>query len=704
MNTNNIGWNSLLIDLYARRIPQSVNALASAGYKTLGDLLWILPLSCQKIPPLSSFKERKEGALFKGAGRTISFRSRPNYRGHGKNRIQLQNVTMTIKDFFGHEIIDLQWFNSYPNLVYKLKKIDQLVFSGTCKKYNGKWQIINPQVDEASKEDIVELKEQTESIPHYDIRYPAVNGINSAGIKRVLNKIPEYLWEEIEERLSHNILKKNQFSSLGEAFKILHGRLSCSQEAYTAAKKRLIYEEFFHEQVKLFSRRQGLKSKQGIKIPVTQELFQEAICLFPYELTPDQLKVIEEVAGEMMSGCPMMKLLQGDVGCGKTSVAMAASWMAHGVGYQTAFMCPTESLAIQHFSNIKETLDGKGVVVELLLGSTSAKEKLQIAKRLANGTIGILIGTHALIQDNIQFRSLGLTIIDEQHKFGVNQRIRLVDKEKGCHCLIMTATPIPRSLCLTQYGDLSLSTIKTMPSNRKKIQTRIVTREKMNSFFGFVEARLSLGEQVYVVVPAIQESQALDIANLEEVHAMFERLFPQRSIDVLHGKMKAEEKSTIFQKFKELRTHILIATSVIEVGINVPNASIMAVFGPERFGLSSLHQLRGRVGRGSRPGFFFLISDKGRGSVSNKRMKILEQTTDGFRISEEDLKIRGQGDILGTDQSGSENHRRLACIVEHQDILFNVRADVEQLMGEGDTRILELSRYYRESSSVTKTI
>ena len=324
-------------------------------------------------------------------------------------------------------------------------------------------------------------------------------------------------------------------------------------------------------------------------------------------------------------------------------------------------MCPTESLAIQHFSNISETLAGRGLVVELLLGSTPAKEKLQINKRLAGGAIGLLIGTHALIQDNIQFHSLGLSIIDEQHKFGVNQRIRLAEKERGCHCLIMTATPIPRSLCLTQYGDLSLSIIKTMPANRKAIKTRIVTPDKMGSFFDFVCTRLEMGEQAYVVVPAIQESQALDIANLEEIYGRFRHLFPAHSIAVLHGKMKAEEKAAIFCDFKERRIHILIATSVIEVGINVPNATVMAVFSPERFGLSSLHQLRGRVGRGDRPGFFFLVTEKGRGSVANKRMKILEKTTDGFKISEEDLRIRGKGDLFGTDQSGSEGRRRLAC-------------------------------------------
>ena len=701
---NDINWNSSLVELFPRQVSKTVSSLVAVDYKTLYDLLWIFPLSCEKIPRLSSFEECREGSLFQGAGRVLSFRSHPNYRARGKNGIQLQNIVITLQDYFGNNSIDLCWFSAYPNLVYKLKKIDRIIFSGVCKTFRGKRQIINPQITEVSKEEIIARYNEPEGAPHYNIRYPTVNGVNSIGIKRIIEKIPEHLWWEIGEHLSHEILIRNGFPSLGESFAVLHGRLSCSQDILDAAKRRLIYEEFFQEQVKLFSRKQGLQRKRGIKFSFDVDLFKEAISLFPYQLTTDQLRVIEEINVEMMSGYPMMKLLQGDVGCGKTSVAVAAAWIVHGFGYQTAFMCPTESLAIQHFSNISEILEGRGLVVELLLGSTSAKEKLQINKRLASGTIGLLIGTHALIQDNVQFHSLGLSIIDEQHKFGVNQRIRLADKEQGCHCLIMTATPIPRSLCLTQYGDLSLSIIKTMPANRKEIKTRIVTPDKMNFFLDFVCTRLEMGEQVYVVVPAIQESQTLDIANLEEVYGKFRQLFPHHSIAALHGKMKAEEKGAIFHDFKEYKIHILIATSVIEVGIDVPNATIMAVFSPERFGLSSLHQLRGRVGRGSRPGFFFLVSEKGRGSVANKRMKILEQSTDGFKISEEDLRIRGKGDIFGTEQSGSEVRRHLACIVEHQDILFNARSDVEQLVETGNSYVVEMSRRFQESSTVTKTI
>ena len=703
LSTNDIDWNSLLIELFPRQIPKTVNSLVAADYKTLYDLLWVLPLSCQKVPRLSSFQNRREGELFQGAGQVVSVQVRPNFRNYGKNRVRLQNVTVFLRDFFSEQTMELRWFNAYPNLVYKLKKIDRIIFSGVCKIYNGKWQIVSPQITESSEEDIVE-QAKAEDSNGYDIRYPTVNGVNSASIKRIINKIPEGLWGRMNEHLSTDILRKNQFPSLGEAFAILHGRLLCSKEAFGPAKKRLIYEEFFQEQVKLLSRKQGLQCKDGIRLSLEADLFKEAVSLFPYSLTPDQVKAIEEIAIEMVSGHPMMKLLQGDVGCGKTSVAVAAAWMIHRNGYQTALMCPTESLAIQHFSNISEILKERGIVVELLLGSTPAKEKLQIGKRLASGTIGLLIGTHALIQDNIQFHSLGLTIIDEQHKFGVNQRIRLAEKEQGCHCLIMTATPIPRSLCLTQYGDLSLAVIKTMPENRKEIKTRIVTPDKMESFYNFVYTRLELGEQVYVVVPAIQEGLLPDIANLEEVHERFERLFPRHAIGVLHGKMKSEEKSVIFEDFKAQRTHVLIATSVIEVGINVPNATVMAVFSPERFGLSSLHQLRGRVGRGDRPGFFFLVSDKGRGSVVNKRMKILEQTTDGFRISEEDLRLRGKGDLFGTYQSGAESRRRLACIVEHKDILLSARLDVEQLTMEGNTHIRELSQHYQASSFVTKTI
>ena len=570
--------------------------------------------------------------------------------------------------------------------------------------FRGKWQIVNPQTTEASDQELIARANEPEGAPHYEIRYPTVNGVNSTGIKRLFGKIPDHLWDEIREHLPREILLKNQFLSLGESFAVLHGRLSCSEEAFSSAKMRLVYEEFFQEQVKLLSRKQGRKSEEGIRLSLDADILKEAISLFPYELTTDQLRSIESIAVEMMSGHPMMKLLQGDVGCGKTSVAVAAAWLVHKSGYQTAFMCPTESLAIQHFSTIKDIFDGTGLEVGLLLGSTSPKEKLLINKRLAGGAIGLLIGTHALIQDNIQFCSLGLSIIDEQHKFGVNQRIRLAEKERGCHCLIMTATPIPRSLCLTQYGDLSLSIIRTMPANRQEIKTRIVTPDKMDSFFDFVCARLDMGEQVYVVVPAIQESESLEIANLEEVFERFRALFPSHSVAALHGKMKSEEKAAVFNDFKEFRTHILVATSVIEVGIDVSNATVMAVFSPDRFGLSSLHQLRGRVGRGEKPGFFFLVSEKGRGSVANKRMKVLEQTTDGFKISEEDLKIRGKGDLFGTEQSGSEVRRRLACIVEHRDVLMAAHLDVEDLMREKNPHILELSRYYQESSTVTKTI
>ena len=291
-------------------------------------------------------------------------------------------MTVVVQDFFSGETMELVWFNAYPNLGHKLRRMEQVIFLGVCNKYNGKWQVVNAQIVEATEEEIIEKMNSPEEASEYNIRYPTVNGVNSRSIKSILGKIPDCLWKQIGERLSPDILKKNQFPDLGEAFNILHGRLDCSKEKYAAAKRRLVYEEFFQEQVKLFSRKQGMKKKEGIKCSPAREMFEEIVALFPYKLTDDQIKSINEISAEMISGHPMMKLLQGDVGCGKTSVALAATWIAHQSGYQTAFMCPTESLAIQHFSNISEILNGRGMVVEIIFRKHACERKITDSKKI----------------------------------------------------------------------------------------------------------------------------------------------------------------------------------------------------------------------------------------------------------------------------------------------------------------------------------
>jgi ATP-dependent DNA helicase RecG len=375
-------------------------------------------------------------------------------------------------------------------------------------------------------------------------------------------------------------------------------------------------------------------------------------------------------------------------------------------GAQVALMCPTEALATQHYLSTKELFEEKEYNVKLLLGSTPAKEKKQIQKELAEGTIDFIIGTHSLIQDSVAFHQLGLAIIDEQHKFGVDQRIRLTSKTTGAHCLIMSATPIPRSLSLTQYGDLDISTIKVMPSGRKGHKTRIVTQDSYQQFLSFIMTRLSLKEQIYVVVPAINENleSEQDFHNLVNVLDRFKKYFPNHNVEGLHGQMKADEKAQMFHDFKNHKVDILVSTSVIEVGINVLNATIMAIMNPERFGLSSLHQLRGRVGRGEKPGFCFLVNDKQISELSMERLKVIEDNTDGFKIAEEDLKIRGEGDLFGTDQSGSQSQKRLANIILHADVLNEARADALALIEKQDPDIEKLLQKFSGDERIFTTV
>jgi ATP-dependent DNA helicase RecG len=389
-----------------------------------------------------------------------------------------------------------------------------------------------------------------------------------------------------------------------------------------------------------------------------------------------------------------MRMVQGDVGCGKTWVAFASCIHAIKEGFQTAIMCPTESLARQHFSEAKKLFTDAGIKVALLLGGMKASEKKKLYEAISIGEIQLVIGTHALIQNDLSFKSLGLAVIDEQHKFGVEQRIKLVEKGKGAHCLIMTATPIPRSLSLSQYGDLDISTIKSLPKNRSGYKTRIVSEETFPKFLSFVKTRLSLNEQVYIVVPAIEESE-LDINNLKEVFDKFKKFFPESEICPLHGKLTPEEKEQSFLKFKEGKIDVLIATSVVEVGINVTNATIMAILNPERFGLSSLHQLRGRVGRGEKTGFCFLVAENKISKEAMARLEFIEQTSDGFSIAEEDLRIRGQGDLLGKNQSGSDGFKKIANPIAHYSLLLKAR---EFLLKISESNTMEFQDYLKKAS------
>lgn len=697
-----LAWNSSIEELMGKASQKTTEKLIDAGIKELYDLLWVFPLRVVELPPLRSFDHIEEGRMFIGRAKILNVQAKPNFRVRGRGKAMLYNIMVHVQDLLSDKILTLKWFNSYGSVTSKISKCTLIEFMGEASVFNGQPQFTNPEFfpieSLESESSLVSISQD------FKIQYPTVNTIPGVQIKKIMDKIPANLWDQIEETLPKKIIEQNQFFSLANSFKVIHAKIKPTPELESQAEKRLIYEEFFEDQIKIHLRRKYFKKPKADRYGISNSDFKQYLDLYPYSLTDDQAKTIDAIRLDFLSEHPMMRLVQGDVGCGKTSVAMLAAMIVIHNGAQSAFMCPTEALAMQHYTSAEELLKDKNINFKLLLGSTPAKEKKIIYQELAEGKIHFLIGTHSLIQETVVFKKLGLAIIDEQHKFGVDQRIKLTSKGQGTHCLIMSATPIPRSLSLTQYGDLDISTIKTMPAGRKGHKTRIVTEETFPQFLNFIKTRLSLGEQIYVVVPAINESAEQEFHNLTDTLERFKRFFPDHIVEGLHGQMKADEKAKMFTAFKKHNIHILVATSVIEVGINVINATVMAIINPERFGLSSLHQLRGRVGRGDKPGFCFLVNDKKIAALSMERLKVIENNTDGFKIAEEDLKLRGEGDLFGTDQSGAQAQKRLANIILHADVLYQAREDVLDLIKAKDSDIERLLTIYSKDERIFTTV
>jgi ATP-dependent DNA helicase RecG len=672
-STSKLSWSSSVSSLFRGGKSKVADQLFAAGYKSLEDLLWIAPLKIHLVPPIKSFEYFKEGEVFRGAGEIISHQTRPNFRARGKGRALLQNILIVVKDLNSKEIIHLRWFNAYGSINQKIKCHEKIIFTGQLQLYNGLFQIVNPEFMpyDPDFKPVAELK----------IQYPTISKISPPHLANLFNKIPAILWEQIPDSLPHDLREKRNLISLGEAFLVLHAKISIdemSDELKAKALERLIYEEFFNEQIKILMRKDKIIGVQAPILKITEPGLKEIQDRFPFSFTPDQKIALETIRDDLATQKPMMRLIQGDVGCGKTAVALAATSIVINNGYQVALMCPTEALAFQHYETAQAILD-QNIRILYLVGSLKASEKKKCHQLIESGEIDFVIGTHAIIQESVRFSKLGLSIIDEQHKFGVEQRLSLIKNNPGCHCLIMTATPIPRSLSLTQYGDLDITTIRSMPVGRKGHQTRIVNQQTMSKYLSFLKTRLSLGEQAYIVVPAIEESLIEDLQYLEKTIDDYKELFPDNTIVGLHGQMSSEEKTKTLSQFKAGLIDILVATSVIEVGIDVPNATVLSINNPERFGLSSLHQLRGRVGRGSKPGFFFLITHQRISEESLKRLKVIEKNTDGFIIAEEDLKIRGEGDLFGKEQSGDLTHKRFSNILLHQSQLLMACEDAKEL-------------------------
>ena len=648
-----LSWQSTIDKLYKSKSSKICQKLVDVHIYSLYDLLFILPRRVTKIHNgLNNGLCIDE--FINSNVKVISKLSSPAKVSGQK--FTLSNISLNVQDIESKIIFQLKWFNVYPSMSNTIMKANYLQVFGKITQFNGHLQIINPEI---------KINKNPQTIYR---EYPTINSVPGTKICELINKIPQNLWSNIPSVVGNEI---NLDLNLGKAFNILHFQTDVSNRE--KAFKRVVYEELYNEQVLLHTRKNKrliLKTEKfNINSASLIEQFQENL---PFNLTTDQKSALDQIYQDLNSEIPMMRLLQGDVGCGKTLVALGAAFALMKQNVQIALMCPTEVLAQQHYKSAIKIF--KETQVTLLTSSTKNKDKLEIYEGIQNGEILLIIGTHSLIQDSLIFKSLALAIIDEQHKFGVNQRIALTKKSIASNTLLMTATPIPRSLCLTQFGDLDISIIREKPAGRKKISSRIVSEENFQNFLNFINTRLNMGEQIYVVAPAIEESELLDIQNVEKIYAFFKKNFPNREIETLHGKKGIEEKDFILTNFYSQKTNILISTSVIEVGIDNHNATVMCIFGPERFGLSSLHQLRGRVGRGEKPGFFFMVEDKKLTGQSLKRLKVIENCADGFKIAEEDLKIRGEGNLIGTEQSGT-NLRKISDLVIHKDILEKVIND-----------------------------
>ena len=600
--------------------------------------------------------------------------------------------------------MELVWFKGHKWLKDAIKINTPYVIFGKLNHFKGVFSIVHPEMD--LLEDY-KKKLQTKLQPVYSSTDRLVNnGLSTKIFRGYIQSILLQIYEQIQESLSTELIVSQGLIGKKEALLNIH--FPTSPEMLEKAQYRLKFEELFFIQLQLVRKKLIRKKKiKGYVFARVGAVFNEFYSQYlPFDLTNAQKVVLKEIRTDVASNAHMNRLLQGDVGSGKTIVALLAMLLAIDNGFQAAIIAPTEILATQHFNAIQELLQKMNISVDLLTGSSKVKKRREIHEGLENGKLKILIGTHALLEDKVIFKNLGIAIIDEQHRFGVAQRSKMWQKNTlPPHILVMTATPIPRTLAMSVYGDLDISIIDELPPGRKEVKT--VHRYDSNrlAVFKFMKQEIEKGRQVYVVYPLIQESQAMDYKDLMDGYESISREFPvpEYQISIVHGKMKATDKEYEMQRFVKGETQIMVATTVIEVGVNVPNASIMVIESSERFGLSQLHQLRGRVGRGADQSYCVLLSSFKLSSEAKKRLKTMVETSDGFKIAEVDLKLRGPGNMMGTQQSGVLN-LKIADVVKDSPILFRARnSALEILQDDQNLTKIKNNRIQKTYTEISKT-
>ena len=657
--------------------PRIASLLARKNLSTIEELLYFLPRRYEDRRTISRIAETAPGIRQTIVGRVI----RADSRFYGRRRV----FEAMVDD--GSGILKAKWFKGREAFLRGAFKPEaRVILTGEVTGFPFEKEIIHP--------DFEILNDQEDQLLHFKRIVPIYSeteGLPQKTIRRILWKVVRDFAHLVQSPIPGEICRKRNLLEIGEAIRQVHfpgndQPLDLYQEMRSEAHRRLIYDEFFFFQLGMALRKQGGVLEQGISFLTDGEMVRKFYGLLPFALTAAQRRVITEIELDMASPSSMNRLLQGDVGSGKTVVSMAALITACENGHQAAIMAPTEILAEQHYRNFRVWAENLGLRTALLTGGLKTAERGELQGRIQNGEIDLVVGTHALIQEGVLFRDLGLIVIDEQHRFGVVQRATLRQKGQIPDVLVMTATPIPRTLAMTLYGDLDISVIDEMPPGKIPVRTKVFSESQRTRVYEIIRREAKKGNQIFIVYPLVEASENLDLKDATRMaEHLRKEIFPECRVGLVHGRMKGKEKEQVMNDFGNKMIDILVSTTVIEVGIDIPEASLMVIEHAERFGLSQLHQLRGRVGRSDIPSFCILLTQKTGSEDARKRLRIMEQTSDGFRIAEEDLAIRGPGEFMGTRQSGLPDFR-IASVVRDGRILGEARADAFALV-EDDPRL-----------------
>ncbi len=659
--------------------PRLATVFSSRDIRTIKDLLYFFPRKYEDRSKLTKVQDLTEGST---ASLKLTVHQAYIRPLHGRFSKLLE-----VKAFDDDkQWISLKWFRTYKGFETKFEPGTKIIATGTVKSFGAIREMVHPELQFDLEDDL--------HVGRIIPVYTEIDGIPTKTLRKILNTALEYAAKSLKEELPLPLLKKHQLPTLSKAIVEVHfpsENFSSDAESNrftdfkSPAHQRLIYEEFFKFEYHVLSRRLDLQKETGFALDpekLKESLSHWALKL-PFQLTEGQVKSIGEVFTDISKPHPMNRLLQGDVGAGKTAVALLASLAMMDQGYQAAIMAPTEILAEQHYQNVIKMF-GTSIPVKLLVGKTGTAERKAIQSLFDTGGPALLIGTHALIEEPVKFKNLGLVIIDEQHRFGVEQRKKLREKSViQPHTLIMTATPIPRTLALTAYGDLAVSTIKERPPGRTPIKTRLIRSADNAKMVEFIKKQINEGRQAYFIFPLVNDSEDEAFKHLKsavsEAETLANEVFPEFKIGLLHGQLSSTDKAAIMERFRKNEVQILVTTTVVEVGVDVPNATVMVIEHPERFGLSQLHQLRGRIGRGKFASSCFLKTDRPASIPTPERLEVMCETEDGFKIAEADLELRGPGEFLGTRQSGALPFK-IASLIRDQDWLVKAREDVISLL------------------------